>query len=126
MVWSSRPSIFFLLLLLWSLGVVAHCGGAFLGVSCDPCLTYWRTPWRSIMLLNVLPGLLMASLILLYLGSQQVARAGTDSDTAGSKKSFEKQIEDLGFIPTIYSPAQELVDMNLVQECRLKKIKLMD
>ncbi len=47
--------------------------------------------WRSIMLLNVLPGLLMASLILLYLGSLQVARAGTDSDTAGSKKSFEKQ-----------------------------------
>jgi predicted MFS family arabinose efflux permease len=33
----------------------------------------------------------MASLILLYLGSLQVARAGTDSDTAGSKKSFEKQ-----------------------------------
>lgn len=47
--------------------------------------------WRSIMLLNVLPGLLMASLILLYLGSLQVARAGTDHDTAGSKKSFEKQ-----------------------------------
>ena len=43
---------------------------------------------------------------------------------AFDKKSFEKQIEDLGFIPTIYSPAQELVDMNLVQECRLKKIKL--
>ena len=47
--------------------------------------------WRSIMLLNVLPGLLMASLILLYLGSLQVARAGTDTDTAGSKKSSEKQ-----------------------------------
>lgn len=47
--------------------------------------------WRSIMLLNVLPGLLMASLILLYLGSLQVARAGMDTDTAGSKKSFEKQ-----------------------------------
>ena len=47
--------------------------------------------WRSIMLLNVLPGLLMASLILLYLGSLQVARAGTDPDTAGSKKYFEKQ-----------------------------------
>ena len=47
--------------------------------------------WRSIMLLNVLPGLLMASLILLYRGSLQVARAGTDTDTAGSKKSSEKQ-----------------------------------
>jgi len=47
--------------------------------------------WRSIMLLNVLPGLLMASLILLYLGSLQVARAGTDPDTPGRKKSFEKQ-----------------------------------
>lgn len=43
---------------------------------------------------------------------------------AFDKKSFEKQIEALGFIPTIYSPAQELVDMNLVQECRSKKIKL--
>jgi glycerophosphoryl diester phosphodiesterase len=43
---------------------------------------------------------------------------------AFDKKSFEKQIEDLGFIPTIYSPAQELVDLNLVQECRSKKMKL--
>lgn len=43
---------------------------------------------------------------------------------AFDKKSFEKQIEDLGFTPTIYSPAQELVDKNLVQECRSKKIKL--
>jgi glycerophosphoryl diester phosphodiesterase len=43
---------------------------------------------------------------------------------AFDKKSFEKQIEDLGFTPTIYSPAQELVDLNLVQECRSKKIKL--
>lgn len=43
---------------------------------------------------------------------------------AFDKKSFEKQIEDLGFTPTIYSPAQELVDLNLVQECRSKMIKL--
>jgi len=43
---------------------------------------------------------------------------------AFDKKSFEKQIEDLGFKPTIYSPAQELVDLNLVQECRSKMIKL--
>ncbi|MFM2010129.1 MAG: hypothetical protein RLZZ479_520 [Bacteroidota bacterium] len=43
---------------------------------------------------------------------------------AFDKKSFEKQIEDLGFTPTIYSPAQELVDLNLVQECSSKKIKL--
>jgi glycerophosphoryl diester phosphodiesterase len=43
---------------------------------------------------------------------------------AFDKKSYEKQIEDLGFTPTIYSPAQELVDLNLVQECRSKKIKL--
>lgn len=40
------------------------------------------------------------------------------------KKSFEKQITDLGFIPTIYSPAQELVDLNLVQKCKSKNIKL--
>ncbi len=40
------------------------------------------------------------------------------------KKELVKQIEDLGFTPTIYSPAQELVDLKLVQECRVKKIKL--
>jgi len=43
---------------------------------------------------------------------------------AFDKKELVKQIEDLGFMPTIYSPAQELVNLKLVQECRVKKIKL--
>jgi len=40
------------------------------------------------------------------------------------KKDFFKQIEDLGFVPTIYSPAQELVKSTLVEECHSKKVKL--
>jgi glycerophosphoryl diester phosphodiesterase len=40
------------------------------------------------------------------------------------KKDFFKQIEDLGFVPTIYSPAQELVTSTLVEECHSKKVKL--
>lgn len=40
------------------------------------------------------------------------------------KKEFLKQIEDLGFIPTIYSPAQNLVTPKLVKECKSKKVKL--
>jgi glycerophosphoryl diester phosphodiesterase len=40
------------------------------------------------------------------------------------KKDFFKQIEDLGFVPTIYSPAKELVTLKLVKECHSKKVKL--
>ena len=40
------------------------------------------------------------------------------------KKDFLKQIEDLGFVPTIYSPAQNLVTPKLVKECKSKKVKL--
>jgi glycerophosphoryl diester phosphodiesterase len=40
------------------------------------------------------------------------------------KKEFFKQIEDLGFLPTIYSPAQELVTSKLVKECHSKNVKL--
>jgi glycerophosphoryl diester phosphodiesterase len=40
------------------------------------------------------------------------------------KKEFLKQIEDLGFDPTIYSPAQNLVTPKLVKECKSKGIKL--
>jgi glycerophosphoryl diester phosphodiesterase len=39
-------------------------------------------------------------------------------------KEFSKQIEDLGFVPTIYSPAQNLVTSKLVKECKYKKVKL--
>lgn len=37
---------------------------------------------------------------------------------------FSNQIKNLGFIPTIYSPAQELVNLKLVQECHSKNVKL--
>lgn len=40
------------------------------------------------------------------------------------KKDFLKQIEDLGFVPTIYSPAQNLVTPKLVKECKSKKVNL--
>lgn len=40
------------------------------------------------------------------------------------KKEFLKQIEDLGFVPTIYSPAQRLVTPQLVKECKSKNVKL--
>jgi len=40
------------------------------------------------------------------------------------KKEFWKQIEDLGFVPTIYSPAQQLVTSQLVKACKSKGVKL--
>lgn len=40
------------------------------------------------------------------------------------KKEFSQQITDLGFLPTIYSPAYELVTQQLVDVCKVKKIKL--
>ena len=40
------------------------------------------------------------------------------------KKEFSQQIIDLGFTPTIYSPAYELVTQKLVEECKAKKVKL--
>lgn len=40
------------------------------------------------------------------------------------KKEFSQQIIDLGFTPTIYSPAHELVTQELVLECKTKKVKL--
>lgn len=40
------------------------------------------------------------------------------------KKEFLKQIEDLGFVPTIYSPAQNLVTPKLVNECKSRNVKL--
>lgn len=40
------------------------------------------------------------------------------------KKEFKNQIADLGFLPSIYSPAQELVTQELIQECHQKNVKL--
>lgn len=40
------------------------------------------------------------------------------------KREFSEQISDLGFLPTIYSPAFELVNQQLVAICKSKKVKL--
>lgn len=40
------------------------------------------------------------------------------------KKEFAQQLLDLGFTPTIYSPALELVTPELVATCKAKKVKL--
>ena len=40
------------------------------------------------------------------------------------RNSFRKQINDLGFIPTIYSPDQGLVTANLIAACHEKNIKI--
>ncbi len=43
---------------------------------------------------------------------------------AEDKKTFETQLSNLGFIPTVYSPHYTLVTPQLVTACRSKKIKL--
>ena len=40
------------------------------------------------------------------------------------KKSFEDQLTDLGFTPTIYSPHYSLVNEELVRKCHERKIRL--
>ncbi|MEI9808637.1 MAG: glycerophosphodiester phosphodiesterase [Bacteroidota bacterium] len=40
------------------------------------------------------------------------------------KRGLDEQIKTLGFIPTIYSPAQELVDEKLVKKCHAQNIKV--
>src|SRR6218665_799076 len=41
---------------------------------------------------------------------------------ANDNRSFRKQLDDLGFIPTIYSPAYELVTDHLIAECHERNI----
>jgi glycerophosphoryl diester phosphodiesterase len=43
---------------------------------------------------------------------------------ADDNRSFRKQLDDLGFTPTIHSPAYELVTDNLIAECHAKNIKI--
>lgn len=43
---------------------------------------------------------------------------------ADDNRSFRKQLTDLGFTPTIHSPAYELVTENLIKECHEKNIQL--
>lgn len=40
------------------------------------------------------------------------------------KRGLDEQIKDLGFIPTIYSPAYELVNDELIKKCHEQKIKV--
>jgi glycerophosphoryl diester phosphodiesterase len=40
------------------------------------------------------------------------------------KRAFSEQIADLGFLPTIYSPAYELVTQKLVETCKMKRVKI--
>lgn len=40
------------------------------------------------------------------------------------KRSFDKQLKDLGFLPTIYSPAYKLVSKELVQKCHEKQVRI--
>ena len=43
---------------------------------------------------------------------------------ANDKRSFRKQLDDLGFDPTIHSPAFELVTDNLIKECHERNIQI--
>ncbi len=43
---------------------------------------------------------------------------------AFDKNSFRKQLKDLGFSPTIYSPEQALVNPNLITECHKRDIQI--
>lgn len=40
------------------------------------------------------------------------------------RNSFRKQLKDLGFSPTIYSPNQALVNANLITECHQRNIQI--
>ena len=40
------------------------------------------------------------------------------------KRSLEEQIKALGFIPTIYSPENSLVNKGLIEKCHQQKIKI--
>jgi glycerophosphoryl diester phosphodiesterase len=40
------------------------------------------------------------------------------------KRSLEEQLKALGFVPTIYSPAQELVNELLIKKCHSQNIKV--
>jgi glycerophosphoryl diester phosphodiesterase len=41
-----------------------------------------------------------------------------------NKNSFRKQIKDLGFSPSIYSPEETLVTINLINECHERNIRI--
>ena len=40
------------------------------------------------------------------------------------KKGLDEQVKDLGFVPTIYSPAYQLVNDELIKKCHAQKMKV--
>jgi glycerophosphoryl diester phosphodiesterase len=40
------------------------------------------------------------------------------------KRTFEEQVKELGFYPTIYSPAYVLVNQKLIQKCHQQRVKI--
>ncbi len=43
---------------------------------------------------------------------------------SADKRGLDAQIENLGFVPTIYSPAYELVTEDLIKKCHERKVKI--
>lgn len=43
---------------------------------------------------------------------------------ADDNRSFSEQLKQLGFTPTIYSPAHEIVDERLIKKCRKENMKI--
>ncbi len=40
------------------------------------------------------------------------------------KRGLDEQVKELGFVPTIYSPAVELVNKKLINNCHKQKMKV--
>ena len=40
------------------------------------------------------------------------------------KRSLDEQLNELGFIPAVYSPAYELVNVTLINKCHEQQIKV--
>jgi glycerophosphoryl diester phosphodiesterase len=43
---------------------------------------------------------------------------------ATDKRSFDDQVKELGFTPTVYSPAYEIVTADLIKKCKKKNMKI--
>lgn len=61
---------------------------------------------------------------LIYLHKKYPAMKTAMLVEATDKRSFRKQLDDLGFAPTIYSPAFEIVTKNLINESHEKNIRI--
>ena len=61
---------------------------------------------------------------LIYLHEKYPSVKTSLLSAADNKSSFRKQLKDLGFTPTIYSPEMSLVSDALIKDCHGKKIKV--